>query len=178
MPPAGGGGRGCPASVTARGSGTSEPDRRWRKDTEERTPTAIYEWRGRVQLRTPALGGPAPRAPPPEGDRAGGASPPRQLRRAPLRLFPARRPHPALGASCRGAGILWRRRREAPGVGPGLPARAASSWPQGARLPLRPDRNSVRPSSHSDLQKDPHSAPSVLAGCQKSPRLDRSNMVH
>lgn len=53
MPPAGGGEGGCPASVTARGSGTSEPDRRWRKDTEERTPTAIYEWRGQVQCAPP-----------------------------------------------------------------------------------------------------------------------------
>lgn len=172
---------GCPASDTSRVGGTSEPDRRWQKEPEERTSAAIYEekWRGQVQLRIPAIGG-DPRAGG-KGRKPGVASPPPRLRRAPLRLFPARQPHPALTASCRGDGILWRRRREAPGIGPGpLPALA----PAGGRALGYPcavtvfrDRSFVWPSSHSDLEKDLHSIPSFLAEYRKSLRLDRSNML-
>lgn len=81
-------------------------------------------------------------------------------------------------ASCRGGGIPWRRRREARSTGPAPPPCAASSRRQSARLPLRRDRSWMCPASHPDLEKDPHSVPSLLAERQKSPRLDRSNMVH
>lgn len=116
-----------------------------------------------------------------EGREPGVASPPRRPRRAPLRLFPALQPHPALTTSCRGDGILWRRRREAPGIGPGpppaLPPAGGRALGYRCAVTVLRDRSFVWPSSHSDLEKDSHSVPSFLAECQKSPRLDRNNMV-
>lgn len=135
-----------------------------RKTRGRDTPAATHEekWRGQVQFGIPALGGPAPRGPPGgrEGESRGWLP-----RREPLRLLPARQPHPALSASCRGGGILWRRQREESAIGR-LPTPRCLQ--QSARLPLRRERG------HSDLEK--HT--SFPAGCQKPPRFRRSNMVH
>lgn len=152
-----------------------------RKIRRRDTPAAIYEEkrRAQVQLRMPALGGPAPRGPPAGrgGGRgwfpcSGGFVRRRAAPSPPASPIPPS-PHPAAVAGSSGGGD-GKRQGSGRVPHPALP-------PAGGRALGYPCAATGAVCGHRVTQtsrKRLTSVPSFFVDCQKSPRLDRSNMAH